>query len=510
MSLRMIFQNADVGCSLFLKRKWVAQCAWSLFCSLSFAATPMIEIFPESSSELYVSRAADTPYQIKYYVKNRALRGLSLVLQPLPVGIEQDTESPDSCLRGRLLNSDDTCTLNLNVTPAQLSAPTQTIIVPIILCVGSSTLTCYQTAPNNALHISFSDLATSVHVLALSVADTALNPALTGHARIITITNTSSSTVNNLDYTTAVALPSGTTVDFEGCEMLPPQASCSMTITPGSVASVPSNPSDPASIFSRLIIMGEHTTPVSVDVAVLGYGSVYQDGYVFSINDNTPTSESVGGVVMSLVDQAASWPNGIIWASNGAQQGSSVCPSGPYTNCTAYDAIPGIYYPAQSPDICDGQTDGACNTAQIIGYYPDVNPTYYAAGLCSGRIGHFEDWYLPAICEMGYAGRAPEPPENPSPCGSQETPLLQNIQSNLLDPNNAITQQIALGGSNPASPNPLYWSSTQYVQTGDTVSDVWYQTFSNPYVALTVPAYQTFDNKQDPTGVRCVRSLTSR
>ena len=97
---------------------------------------------------------------------------------------------------------------------------------------------------------------------------------------------------------------------------------------------------------------------------------------------------------------------------------------------------------------CNGATDGFCNTGAILYFYnqfitnntsaiggslkytPTAGPTnitYYAAGLCTQTIAGYTDWYLPAICEMGYGIQLD------NVCGFQGTPTLQNIQSSLID-----------------------------------------------------------------------------
>jgi hypothetical protein len=241
-----------------------------------------------------------------------------------------------------------------------------------------------------------------------------------------------------------------------------------------------------------LNVEGDGTNILTVALNVLSYGSVYQSGYVFSINDNYndyPESVSVGGTVASLTVQAPPWPLGIIWSSNGSAQGSDACPAPDYRPCTAYDVVPGTNQTSiDPPDACTGNMDGACNTAAIVSFYSTINPTYYAAGLCKATIDGYSDWYLPSICEMGYIPTAPTVSSN---CGTQAAPLMQNIQSNLLD-----THLVSLIG--------LFWSSTEYYTDSDTTTDVWYQVFDS----VGANSNQNFDNKGDPTGVFCVRAMT--
>lgn len=68
----------------------------------------------------------------------------------------------------------------------------------------------------------------------------------------------------------------------------------------------------------------------------------------------------------------------------------------------------------------------------------------YATGLCKQTISGYSDWYLPAICEMGYTDSDVQPS-----CGTQEVPTLQNMESSLKD----RLDSFFLSG--------YYWSSTE-------------------------------------------------
>ncbi|AWN72484.1 TPA: hypothetical protein ACU9KK_002702 [Legionella anisa] len=107
-----------------------------------------------------------------------------------------------------------------------------------------------------------------------------------------------------------------------------------------------------------------------------------------------------------------------------------------------------------------------------------TNITYYAAGLCKQTIATYSDWYLPAICEMGYG----------ITCGNSSTPTLQNMQSSLVDFNSLNL----LGG--------LYWSSTE--ESANPQFDIWEQFFSPS------SSNQTDVPKLFQLGVRCSRALT--
>lgn len=242
---------------------------------------------------------------------------------------------------------------------------------------------------------------------------------------------------------------------------------------------------------------------------------------MFAFDDTTPNTGSVGGKVLTTTDQAAPWPNGVVWSSNGGT-GASVAN-------VSLDTIPGIAdnstsssqsptysafdtefsstytnvnpFSASSFASCNGATDGACNTANITTFYSQfvtnntsgnggtppftasagpTNVTYYAAGLCLQTIASYSDWYLPAVCELGYDILA---------CQPSSPDYSQNVQSNLVELNslNLLTGD--------------YWSSTQYRVVPRTSVQV------SSYASAGA-SEQFSDAKGTLNGVRCARNLT--
>ena len=327
-------------------------------------------------------------------------------------------------------------------------------------------------------------LSASVLTLGLSVDDTGLNAALTGNPRVITVQNNGPSTANNVACPTSGSA-SITSIVCSGCGTILVGDSCQVTITPGSTASATPGNLTPTPI--TLSISGTNTNTLTPTVNVLTYGSVYQGGYIYAVDDNTPDTGSIGGKVAALTDQSA----GVIWSSNGSSAVSN-------TAILAIDELSTLLspsptspsYPAGTPayDACDGKGDGACNTSNIVSYYNfnrasgGFAPTplnQYAAGLCveSG-------WYLPAICEEGYDDSG----ISGTGCGTQASPTLQNMLSNLFDAGVG-----AISGE--------YWSSTEW--SGNATEYAWSQTFDPGNIPQN-----TFEKTYNTIKVRCSRALT--
>jgi len=316
-------------------------------------------------------------------------------------------------------------------------------------------------------------LSISSTALVLSVNDTVASPTLTGNPRVFTLTNTGTVTalaVIHARSTGSPAWPNGTN-SSSNCTTLAPGASCTITITPGNTASAA--PGDLAPVPITLSVGGSNTNLLTPTVQVLTHGSVYQGGFVFAIDDTTPTTGNVGGKVAATTDVVAQVP-GVIWSSLG-NNGTS--------GDTAYNVVPGVDE-TSTPVIgtCNGGTDGACNTNEITTFYTGVNNAYYAAGACRATQAGYSDWYLPAICELGGQVSA-----GCSPGGA-------SMQANLID-NGAINV-----ASLPTAVN--YWSSTPYSASPNIAA------WSHQFATLG-GAFSAQFNKNNMFPVRCVRALTN-
>ncbi len=371
-------------------------------------------------------------------------------------------------------------------------------------------------------------LLASVSTLGLSVNDVGLNAALTGTPRLITITNTGVSSATDVTYSPSPALPSGTTISPASCGTIAASDTCVLTITPGATPSAAAGDTNPTPI--TLSISGINTNTLTPTVNILTYGSVYQGGYVYAVDDTTPDTSSVGGSVVTQTDQAPRFPDGVVWSSNGESSTS-----------VSYDSIPGItetsttgssaptYATAQivfdntysnafafpfpssgSFYACDGQTDGACNSDNILTLYDTYVTNYgiggspytlssgptsasdYAAGLCTATISDYSDWYLPAICELG-------PNSNGSGCNVGTQNIVNQLPDLVGDPASGTPNTSCPYGANCIA--GFYWSSTE--DSGNPTVNTWYQDF-----ASGGGSFQGGVSKDNLLGVRCSRALT--
>jgi hypothetical protein len=290
-----------------------------------------------------------------------------------------------------------------------------------------------------------------VSTLGLSVNNPGLNAALTGTPRLITITNTGSDSATSVTYSPSPALPSGTTISPASCGTIAASGTCVLTITPGSTASATAGNTSPTPI--TLSISGTNTNTLTPTLNVLTYGSVYQGGYIYAVDDTTSNAGSIGGKVAGLINVS----NSNQWTSSNQN-------------------ISGV----ESP------TNDSQNTTDIVASTSCTNsPTNCAAYQCRINFtgGGNTDWYLPAICEEGY-----DSGNLGSGCGTSISPTLQNMQSNLVD------------NGNIGSLSSAYWSSTEY--SVNSSNEAWYQGFASG------GSGQGFDFKSGTLNVRCSRALT--
>jgi len=345
-------------------------------------------------------------------------------------------------------------------TPDVGYSVSQWLVDGAVAQAGGSTYALSNVSANGTVQVQFGSvvLSASTSTLALSVNDTGTNAALTGSPRTVTITNTGSIAATSVSVA-ASSLPSGTTVSPSACGVIAPGSSCVVTITPGSIATS-SCTTGIAPTPSTLTISADNASSIAIDVLVLGYGCIYQGGYVFAVDDTTPATSSIGGKVAAAVDQSPAYPNGIIWSSNGA--------GGSFADADLANV--GVAESSVSP--CVGSYDGACNSSRILSHYPSASYPrhYFAAGQCVATIAGYSDWYLPAACEA-------------TACGVQ-----QNMQSNLVEYNNLSL----LTG--------VYWTSTEASYDPVLVAiSAQFDPLGGSAIGLT---------KNQSLGVRCARALS--
>ncbi|RFF26813.1 DUF1566 domain-containing protein, partial [Wenzhouxiangella sp. 15181] len=292
---------------------------------------------------------------------------------------------------------------------------------------------------NHAVQVTFGQTTLSplTQNLALSVNAPGADPALIGNARIIRIENTGVMPASNVQVGTS-GFPAGTSITSNACTgTLNVGDACDITVTPGGSASpdVAANACTTAPgtepVPTTVSVTADNAPSTNINVLILGYGCIYQGGFLFAVDDSTPNTTSIGGKVAALSDQ-----------STGVRWGPLEMVGGISETSTA------------APDACNGSGDGQCNTSRTIaaGLVPPV-----AAQLCEDSSdGGFTDWYLPAICEAGrFVGLGTD-----AGCGVTNPNLYTTLHVN------------SLGGF----ANDSYWSSTEF--SANPQLSVWSQNFS--------------------------------
>ncbi len=330
-------------------------------------------------------------------------------------------------------------------------------------------------------------LTPSITTLALSINSVMTNPALTGNPRIITITNNGGSAATDLliDYP---VLPTSTTISSTCGTQLNAGASCTMTLTPGSVASSSCTVSYTAPSAAPITISAANAVPTTTNVYILGYGCIYEQGYIYAIDDTTPSSTSIGGAVTALSNQRPAYPNGLAWSANS----SGVYDGGVAIYAISSDSDIGNPLPntinVAGQSVCVGKSDGMCDSNNIILYYDSLMPTihlsYYPAGICRDYDAGdgVKNWYLPAICEMG-----------PKSDGSNCAPNTQNMVENLPNLIAGLPSSTSLVGG--------FWSSTQGPLTPQIAA--WGEVFD-----VNGGSFAWGGGKPLTLGVRCSRPIT--
>lgn len=431
-----------------------------------------------------------------------------------------------------VLGYHEACTLTLSVSGSALQGD---INEGPILCDTRNPLQCYRPSDADKLAItltaapstpiissSVSTLALSVSCLPASACTTTQNAALTGNARQITIQNTGTGGATNVAINSS-GLPTGTSVSNTCGSTLNASSSCVITVTPGSVAT--SDVGSTACTAGTQPVAGTVTftadggISIQVPIYVLSYRCQYQGGFIYSIDDTTANSDSIGGKVASLVDQAApALGNGtvgqagsIIWSSNGNGSASGDVDATAIlgidqTSTTATPSPTAPAYPVGTPAFtaCNGVSDGACNTTNIVSYYnfnrtsggsAPTPLTFYAAGVCKATINGYSDWYLPSACDLSTEFNVIV-----TSCPSNAQSMWSSLAFLIGDPF-AVTPSTSC--SPPSGTECIagyYWSSTESSFTPSSIAWI-YRLGSDFNDYLSGP-------KSERYGVRCSRNLT--
>lgn len=312
-----------------------------------------------------------------------------------------------------------------------------------------------------------------------------LSLSINGQERELFLSNNTTDTLS-ITNVTAEGFPAGTMITTDSCSgyQLIPQQSCIIQIKPGQNAS--SNCATgilPTPSTVTVTAQGESDTyEVRSNVLILTYGCIHQGGFLFSIDDNTFSLSSISGKVAALSDISYSATTQWQWGLYGTDVGSPTWETNTsgindgWTNTIIIDKKGG------APCSPNNPTSSAC-LCSILSVNQDGS-----GGLdepCTPPVACFNDWYLPAICELGPLGPTPV-----TFCSLNPT----NIQNQLFEASPPIPN---LG----IAPATDYWSSTEYSKNPGNMA--WYEDFENAGASVGWTLLKNF-----PLNVRCVREIT--
>ncbi|WP_133130262.1 DUF1566 domain-containing protein [Legionella yabuuchiae] len=428
--------------------------AWLLITSLPLTAAPTPKFLLTPTTATTYQLSVNDVVTVGYQVTNQTKITRTLTTKPLQ-GVTQVNTQPSSCPSPFTLGPNESCLLELEIRGADVApggiqggpqvcktqGPGNNSPNPF-LCSQPATanqlgITVLAVPPMTSLKISTNELAIAKQGIFTAASGT--GPAVS-KARQLIITNIGTAVAQDVDFSISPGLPVDTDITPSStCGNIAPGKACILTITPGTTASgAPATAPTP----SVLTAQGTNTNAVTSDIIILTYGHIFKGGYVFSIDDATDIDLSVGGRVVLESDQVGNFA----WGPAGVTG-------------------------------ADSKDNGKTNTDKLGSTYP-------AAQQCIGlSAGGFKDWYLPAICELGYqTGNSSN-----SGCGTEVNPLIQNVHSNL-----------GLEGNIPdyGFVSAYYWSSTD-----DGVFSAWLQNFGSG-------DQEIFGKSSIGIKVRCARAFT--
>jgi hypothetical protein len=473
------------------------------WCGAVKAGSPLWTLTPLTPTTLAVP--ANSTATVQYQVTNQSTRIHTLRMQSIQ-GMTQLTTGLSICGNPFVLAGKASCTLSLQVNGSSLTQP---ISDGPIVCEQGSTLQCYRPSSGDILHITQASPITNATI---TVTGSPLTMTTNGSVGFFTVNNTSLivAATNITSNFTGTALDGNVTETGNTCASVAPQASCTLTYTPGNTVVPQTNFTIQGSNTNAVtgaiqIDAGVTLTGVSpssgaasggTGVTLTGTGLTGAIGITFGgiaatsvnvVNSTTVTAVTPAHAAVA-VDVVITMPSGSATDSNGYSYltttigqstygGTIACLNGSVNNLIAATADNNIGIIWGTSGLSTGatsNTDGASNTATIIGTSGETTPN--AATTCGDyevdsqgstpcQSGNtcYNDWFLPA--------------------GNNTTP---SGQLNCL-----YTNQTAIGGF--ASAN--YWSSTEF-----NVNFAFFQSFSN--------GSQSSAFKINTDHVRCVRAFT--
>lgn len=481
--------------------------------SAANAGSPLWTFTPLTATTLSVP-SNDTA-TVQYTVTNQSSKVHTLTMQSIQ-GITQLTTGLGVCGNPFILTGKTSCTLSLHVNGSQLTQP---ISDGPIVCEQGSTLQCYRPAQANLLAIT---QAAAITDATITVAGSPLTLTTNGPTGTLTIYNTSLTvTATNIASNfTGTALDGNVTETGNTCTSVAPQASCTLTYTPGSTVvsqtGFPIQGSNTNAVTAAIQIdAGITLSGVSpslgaasggTGVTLTGVGLTGATGVTFGgtaatsvnvVNSTTVTAvtpaHAAGAVdvVITTSSGSATAPNGYNYQTTAVGQsaygGTIAClNSGNNLIAATTDNSAVIVWGGEGISTnAISTTDGAANTATIVqclttggltGCPGNIDITSYAAGVCSNyavdsqgntpcQTGNtcYNDWFLPAGNNIATSG-----------------------QLNCLYINQIVIGEFA---------DTVYWSSTERDPNA-----AWSQRFTN--------GVQGFVTKSNLRRVRCVRAFT--
>jgi|GEM_PF-872916 len=282
----------------------------------------------------------------------------------------------------------------------------------------------------------------------ISLTNSPLTLVANGLSDDIIVNNISGVTVFNItsDFS-GTALDGNVTETGNTCGVVLSGNSCTISYTPGS--NVVTQTTFPIAGSNTATVYGA----IAIDTEPLAIGDSWQGGIIFDINP-----DGVSGKVAAIIDNSSS----LIWGTMGISIAAAQSNQDGEGNTAAIVAAlgPGLTYAA---GLCDAYSINSNG----------VSP-------CTGAPGEtcYDDWYLPAICEVGPSTN--NPPAALCPNG------FANLYNNLF-----------LNGFGSFNSAVYYWSSTQ--NSANPANGAWRQFFQN--------GNQVTTGKNSLNNVRCVRKF---